>query len=258
MNPTPWIFRKTSQLIDLSLLTTPMQGKVLEATPKAKSKGKVKAKANPKRRVAAKASVKPETQTDIIDEPGKLDDNVSVELDGVSMSRTKYFVDCLLGSVRAALRSARNTFDVPVGSQPIQPEALLDSMSSEKLAYHNHEYAILRQCVGMGLDFLFQKTIIIDEKVHSRWSTVRPQIQAVAIRMCQSATLLYLDLCLLCYCVTSLFSLLPTAYCLAEYTYLMCLKFAYCMTQKLKLCRCQYVKTLILSSDLIFCVSQIS
>lgn len=212
MNPTPWIFRKTSQLIDLSLLTTPMQGKVLEATPKAKSKGKAKVKANPKRKAAAKASTKPETQPDVIDEPGKLDDNVSVELDGMCMSRTKYFVDCLLGSVRAALRSARNTFGVPVGSQPIQPEALLDAMSSEKLAYHNHEYAILRQCIGMGLDFLFQKTIIIDEKVHSRWSTVRPQIQAVAIRMCQSATLLYLDLCLLCLPVYSVYCLLPTAF----------------------------------------------
>lgn len=236
MNPTPWIFRKTSQLIDLSLLTTPMQGKVLEANPKAKAKGKAKTKANPKRKAAAKASMKPETQPDSIDEPGKLDDNVSVELDGVFMSRTKYFVDCLLGSVRAALRSARKTFDVPVGSQPIQPEALLDSMSSEHLAYHDHEYTILRQCIGMGLDFLFQKTIIIDEKVHSRWSTVRPQIQAAAIRMCQSATLLYLAVCLLCLRVYSVYCLLPCG------INLVCLKFACCVTQKLK--RCQYVKLL--------------
>ena len=191
VSPTPWIFRKTNQLIDLSLLTTPMSGKVLDTAPKAKAK----AKAKPKTKTGRKKGGNGQTETEEhapasaagqqIDEPNKLDDNVALSIDGVVVTRTKYFVDCLFSGVRAALAASRQQFHLPVGSQPMEPQA---KMNVGDLVYHEHEYLVLRKCLGMGLDFLFTKQLIIEEKVYSRWSAVRPQLQKVAMTMCHAAT----------------------------------------------------------------------
>ena len=146
-----WLFRKQNNIQDAMVLMQQMDGKILAPKPKAKAKVKAKAKQESKGkgrgggRGKAKAAPKEKARgkdgEDIMDEPEKTADYVSCQVDGVAVLRTKYFLDCLVSAIRSALINARKQFGVPLGSQPVEPEALLGPPSAhgEALVYHDHE-----------------------------------------------------------------------------------------------------------------------
>ena len=100
-----WLFRKQSNIQDAMVLMQQMDGKILASKPKAKAKvkakakqegkgkgrggGRGKAKAEPKKKAPGKKDA------EIVDEPEKTADYVSCQVDGVSVLRTKYFLDCM-------------------------------------------------------------------------------------------------------------------------------------------------------------------
>lgn len=186
-----------------------MQGRVLETAPKPKAKAKSKAKGKPPKETKAKAksakgrgksgsagsagagdddarNAPPTTAADLLPEPTKLDDNVMVEVDGQSASRTKYFVDCMLGGIRTALLSARQTLGAPIGSKPAQPDSDT-ATSGTTIHYYDHEVPILRQCIHIGVTFALQQSVEIDGKTHKRWSTCRPAMQFYAFKLVRHA-----------------------------------------------------------------------
>ena len=185
----PWIFERGhgSGGADLSILLTQMQGsKINEQSKQSKSKGK---KAKAKAKQAGKRS-KPggadgehasvDIKVDILPEPEQQLDNVAVEVAGVTASRQKFFLDCLLGGIRSALKSAVASIGLPVGSKPVEPPASLGQVGPDEIFYHDSDYPILRKCVGLGIDFAFDKKLVLSGKGIYRWSACRPQIQQVA------------------------------------------------------------------------------
>lgn len=183
-----WMFRKPSSVQDAcGILLHPMQGKVLDA---AASKAKAKAKARPKRNAKAKARPTcPEPTTEMLPEPSKLADNIMVDCDGLSVSRTKYFLDCLIGGVRNALLSARLHVGVPSCSSQIEPPYELGmGRDGQQTFYMEHEATILQQCVGLGLTFALKGQVTISGKVFKRWSSCRPQLQIHAMNLAKGVS----------------------------------------------------------------------
>ena len=189
----PWIFKRgQGSGADLSILLTPMQGSKINEQSK-QSKGK---KAKAKAKQAGKRS-KPvgadgehasvDIKVDILPEPEQQLDNVAVEVAGVTASRQKFFLDCLLGGIRSALKSAVASIGLPVGSKPVEPPASLGRVGQDEIFYHDSDYPILRRCVGLGIDFAFDKKLMLSGKGIYRWSACRPQIQQVAINMAKAA-----------------------------------------------------------------------
>lgn len=186
-----WLFRKQAHVQDAMVLLQPMQGKVLAPAVKAKAKAKSKSKADGKGTTAtakgkAKAKVRagPDQNKNMIEEPEKTTDHVACAVDGVPMMRTKYFLDCLMNAIRTALLSARKRFGTPVGSNEVDPLATLGTTNHDHPnVYYDHEIPVLRRCLRLGIIFAMKGQLTMDKKIHKRWSTCRPQIQAFAISM---------------------------------------------------------------------------
>ena len=184
-----WLFRKQAHVQDAMVLLQPMQGKVLAPAVKAKAKAKSKPKADGKGTTAkgkakAKARAGPDQNKNMIEEPEKTTDHVACAVDGVPMMRTKYFLDCLMNAIRTALLSARKRFGTPVGSNEVDPQAALGTTNHDQPnVYYDHEIPVLRRCLRLGIIFAMKGQLTMDKKIHKRWSTCRPQIQAFAISM---------------------------------------------------------------------------
>jgi len=205
-----WLFRKQNNIQDAMVLMQQMDGKILAPKPKAKAKAKVKAKAKQeskgkgrgggrgKAKAAPKEKARGKDGEDIMDEPEKTADYVSCQVDGVAVLRTKYFLDCLVSAIRSALINARKQFGVPLGSQPVEPEALLGPPSAhgEALVYHDHEVLVFRKCLRLGLLFALKGQLTIDKKIHRRWSTCRPHIQVYAKQLIKRDSWAYI-LCII-------------------------------------------------------------
>ena len=205
-----WLFRKQNNIQDAMVLMQQMDGKILAPKPKAKAKAKVKAKVKQeskgkgrgggrgKAKAAPKEKARGKDGEDIMDEPEKTADYVSCQVDGVAVLRTKYFLDCLVSAIRSALINARKQFGVPLGSQPVEPEALLGPPSAhgEALVYHDHEVLVFRKCLRLGLLFALKGQLTIDKKIHRRWSTCRPHIQVYAKQLIKRDSWAYI-LCII-------------------------------------------------------------
>ncbi len=180
------MFRKPSSVQDAcGVLLHPMQGKVLDTAAKAKAKAKPK-------RGGAKAKSRPtcpEPTADMIPEPSKLADSIMVDCDGLSVSRTKYFLDCLIGGVRNALLSARHHVGVPAGSKQIEPPYQLGmGRDGQQTFYMEHESTILQQCIKLGLMFALKGQVMMNNKVYKRWSSCRPQLQIQAMNLAKEVS----------------------------------------------------------------------
>ena len=190
-----WLFRKTSSVQDVYVLLQAMNGKTLAPAPKAKAKAKAKAKSGKgKSKGQTHQSEQSENPMAMVEDPAMLSEHVSVEVDGHQVTRTKYFVDCLIGGVRSALLTARQKHGVPHGSTAVEPSSVLGKLpikggtagTMEDAVYYEYEVPILRKCFRLGIVFAIQGQLILDRKRHTRWSTCRPQIQKIAMQMVEA------------------------------------------------------------------------
>ena len=205
-----WILKKTSHITELQVLLHAMRGVVpvesdtKKAKPKPKSSkppksAKAKAKSKGKGRgggdhagqddqnSAADSNAKGASMTLL---PGTDDissGSVAVEVDGLRVTRAKYFMDDLLAAVRAALVSARRRFGTPVALNPKAAEPQ-SQIGDTGLFYFDYELPILRKFIKLGVLFAIQKQLILDGRVLKRWSAVRPQLQQMAMRAMHRAT----------------------------------------------------------------------
>ena len=179
-----------------------MQGKVLQPStraqdkskkPKAKAKAKGGGKGRGKNAVAKGApKAKADSNAQILPEPGKLEDAVMVDFEGHVISRTKYFLDCLLGGVRHALLSARATFGVPTGVAGVETSFELGTnREGQTVFYMKHELEILQKCIKLGLTFALRGEVEVNGKVLKRWSLCRPQIQQFAMNAVKAVSWIY-------------------------------------------------------------------
>ena len=202
----PWLLRKPAQSQELSILLHEMRGCVAaEPKGRAKAKAKTKAKTPKEPKAGAKGrgrgrgqskgeghggdasgraqqaamSVLPEADS------AAQDANISVEVEGTCVTRPKFFVDCLLGGIRAALLSARRRFGIPMGAKQVEPPSVMGVMGSEEVFYYDHEIPILRKCIQFGILFALQRQVAIEQRLNKRWSSTRPAIQMYAMRACQ-------------------------------------------------------------------------
>ena len=185
-----WLFRRTAQVQDAMVLLHPMQGKVLETKPKAKAKGGKSAKRAPKAKAKSRAGggdgVGGES---LLSEPSKLEDSVCINIDGTTVARPKYFIDCLLGAIRTSLLSGRQIYGAPAQTKQVDgTNAILGQNKEGKtVVYEEHDVPILRLSVHIGMLFAFNQTANIGGKIHTRWSTCRPAIQFLALKMYREA-----------------------------------------------------------------------
>ena len=202
-----WLFRKASHATsDMTILMTPMSGKVFEIQEKLKQQKENKKKSKdpmklladdtsktkraPKAKAAGKAKAKAKAKgkafEEVENDEGKTECEVMLNGAHGVLTRDKYFVDCLVMCVRSAIRSARARLGASTGDLPADTE-------SGQLIYDQMELSILHECVRYGLAFCHTKEFFL-KRSHKKWSSMRPVLQTHAIQLWQKASVT----CVLC------------------------------------------------------------
>ena len=184
-----WIFKKNAA--DVSLLLTPLNGKVFELVKQSKDKKKQQ-KATPtdttkmldapppKAKKAAKAKPKGQKKSSApveIDDPTAADDQITVNTpEGDMVSRVKYFLDCLIHGAPSSgvMRKAEPDVGFVDTAGSVVPFVM---------TYYEVEWPIVRQLVRKGFAFVFQGEEVIDGKLHKRYSSFRPALQSHALQL---------------------------------------------------------------------------
>ena len=202
-----WIFRKASAATaDIATLMTPLSGKVFQIQEKLKQqkeekkktkdpikllqedtkvKKQTKNKASGKSK--AKAKAKDSAAEEVHDDNGKTDAEIIVHsAHGSSLTRDKYFVDCLVMAIRSAIRFARQRFGMLDTPATETPSASNEEIEHGCLVYTDFEMTIVKECMRHGLMFGTKGEHVL-KKVYRKWSAMRPALQKHAIGMYEQA-----------------------------------------------------------------------
>lgn len=208
-----WLLKKPASSQEVSLLLTPVDGKCFELQQKLKQqkerrkntkdsekvlvaepKKASKAKATAKGAAKAKARANGSQNEDGVEDPSTT--GAQVTLDGL-LTRDKYFLDCLVLGVRSALALARKRFGDLQDAQ--MDEAAQDmvnfdavavaeeSSSDDIFTYKQAEVHLLRIAINKGIIFALTGEVTLGGKVHRRWSSLRPALQAQVMSLYKKA-----------------------------------------------------------------------
>lgn len=191
-----WLFKKSNTCAaEMALLMTPLSGKVFQLQEKISAQKQAKkntkdavtvltegvedAKPQPKKASAkakskGKAKAKAGAKTDVIEDSSKLDSAIIINsVQGGQLVRDKYFVDCLVLAVRSALHACRRKWGLIIDADG----DTTDAAGTGPMSYVPAEYGILEDCVRRGIFFACERELVLDGKRHTKWSTLRPQLQ---------------------------------------------------------------------------------
>lgn len=206
-----WLLKKPGSSQEVSLLLTPVDGKCFELQQKLKQqkerrkntkdsekvlvaepKKASKAKATAKGAAKAKARATGKPNEDGVEDPSTTE--AQVTLDGL-LTRDKYFLDCLVLGVRSALTLARQRFGDLQDAQMdeaaqdmVHFDALAEESSSDDIfTYKQAEVHLLRIAINKAIIFALTGEVTLGGKVHRRWSSLRPALQAQVMSLYQKA-----------------------------------------------------------------------
>lgn len=203
----PWLIKKpASASSEIVIALTPLDGKVFATQRKARNQKEQRkaikdpqqvlaedlsakaAKEEKKAKAAAKALAKGKGKSkgrgkatnrngdEVADATKETEEVVVNGPDGIVLSRPKLFLDCLIMAIRSALKAARSKHGLPLdfaASENADPET--------PFTYSDIEIPILKTSVRAGLHFALQSVHMINGKVHKKWSSLRPALQAQII-----------------------------------------------------------------------------
>ena len=204
---SPWLFKKPQpSQTDACILLTPVSGSIFlqpsdrgsqskkgyqqDKVIKEMLEGKKAAKAKPKARGKGRGKGASGQQANgeasaTMDEPDVTTDHVQVAgPDGDTLSRCKYFIDCLIGGVRSALKAARAKYGVAAGASLMGAGGGDGALESDM---HVYEYDIARSMLRAGIVFALTGNAMLNKKVFRRWSAMRPALQADILRLVAEA-----------------------------------------------------------------------
>ena len=208
---TKWLFKKGA-VTDVSLLMTPVSGKVFALQEKLKaqkeqkkntkdptrvlaedtSKKAPKAKAAVKAKGKAKAKATTSAKSVAIDDESKLNPEITVSsCHGLHLTRDKYFIDCLVLAIRSALHAARKRYGLSFTEDDAKAGHSPDT-GSDVFVYSATEMQILETCVRHGIYFAYEGENMLAGKLHKKWSSMRPALQTYVIKLYAEAPMLAL------------------------------------------------------------------
>ena len=196
---TEWLYKKPAAAsVEMTRLMTPLSGRVFEIQEKLKqqkeakkqtkdplkiltgdaSKDHKQGKRAPKAKSKGKAKAQSKKSTiDAVDgdtDIGKMDAEIVVQSHGgTTLTREKYFVDCLVMCARSAVRAARQRFSVMIPDEVVAAER-----DTGHLVYTDVEFQLLRDVVRRGILFANTGESMLQKKVHKKWTTMRPALQS--------------------------------------------------------------------------------